>query len=182
MVRPIWLVNGLGGEYKMKIALYCRVSRADLNLENQLLPLKKRAESEGWEYQIFTEKESSRNTRPVKEELKRLLRNREFDGVCVYALDRWCRSVSEFASELEEFNKRKIGFYSIREGFSFDSAIGTAMAQFMMVFAQLERDLIRERTLAGLDRARAKGIKLGRPWHKTKGQQNSGEVNPLSPK
>ncbi len=147
----------------MNIALYCRVSRADLNLENQLLPLKRRAESERWTYEVFTEKESSRNTRPVKEDLKRRLRNREFEGVCVYALDRWCRSVSEFAQELEEFNKRKIGFYTVREGFSFDSAIGTAMAQLVMVFAQLERDLIRERTMAGLDRARAQGKKLGRP-------------------
>ena len=147
----------------MKVAIYARISRQDLNLENQLNPLKRRAENERWEYAIFTETESTRNTRPIKEEVLRLLRNREFDGVCVYALDRWCRSVSEFSLELEEFEKRKIGFYSIREGFSFDNAMGRAMAQLAMVFAQLERDLIRERTMAGLDRARAWGKKLGRP-------------------
>lgn len=146
-----------------KIAIYCRVSRADLNLENQLIPLKKRAESEGWESQIFTERESTRNRRPVKEELMAALRRRDFDGVMVYSLDRWCRSVPEFAVELEEFQRRGIAFYSQREGFSFDTAIGTAMAQMAMIFAQLERGLIRERTLAGLARARAEGKKLGRP-------------------
>lgn len=150
----------------MKIALYCRVSRSDLNLENQLIPLERRAKSEGWEYTLFTEKESTRNTRPIKEDLIRQLRNREFEGVAVYSLDRWCRSVSEFAQELEEFRNRKIGFYSIREGFAFDTAMGQAMAQMAMVFAQLERELIRERTLLGLDRARAQGKKLGRPRKK----------------
>jgi DNA invertase Pin-like site-specific DNA recombinase len=147
----------------MKVAIYCRVSRKDLNLENQLTPCERRAKSEGWDYQIYTEKESSRNTRPVKEELLKQLRNREFDGVLVYSLDRWCRSVSEFAFELDEFRKRKIGFYSLREGFAFDTAMGQAMAQMAMVFAQLERELIRERTLAGLETARNLGKKLGRP-------------------
>ena len=150
----------------MKIAIYCRVSRADLNLENQKLPLERRAKSEGWDYQFFEETESTRKTRPVKEDLMARLRRREFDGVLVYSLDRWCRSVSEFALELDEFNNRKIAFYSQREGFSFDTAIGRAMATMAMTFAQLERDLIRERTLAGLDRARARGQKLGRPWPK----------------
>ena len=146
----------------MKVAIYCRVSRNDLNLDNQLNPLKKRCEAESWEYEIFTEKESSRNTRPIKEELLKKLRNREFDAVIVYALDRWCRSVSEFALELDEFNNRKIGFYSLREGFNFDSAIGRAMATMAMTFAQLERDLIRERTMAGLDRATSLGKIKGR--------------------
>ena len=94
----------------MKVAIYARVSRNDLNLDNQIIPLKRRADNEQWEYILFTEKESTRNTRPVKEEILKLLRNKELDGVCVYALDRWCRSVSEFALELEEFERRKIGF------------------------------------------------------------------------
>lgn len=148
----------------MKIIIYARVSRSDLDLENQLRPLKKRAEAEGWDYTIFSEKESTRKSRPIKEEVLKLLRNKEYNGVCVYSLDRWCRSVSEFALELDEFNTRNILFYSIREGFSFDTAIGRAMATMAMTFAQLERDLIRERTLAGLDRARAWGKKLGRPF------------------
>ena len=152
----------------MRVALYARVSRDDLNLENQVMPLRKWAENQpGVEaIELFTEKESSRNTRPVKEELLKKLRLHEFDGVAVYALDRWCRSVSEFAFELEEFEKRGLKFYSLREGFAFDTAMGKAMAQMAMVFAQLERDLIRERTLAGLKRARAQGKVLGRPRKK----------------
>lgn len=151
---------------EMKIILYARVSRRDLNLENQLIPLRKRAQRDGWETQEFVEKESTRNTRPVKEEVLRKLRNKEFDGVCVSSFDRWCRSVSEFALEIEEFKNRGIAFYSLREGFAFDTAMGHAMATVVMAFAQLERDLIRERTLAGLDRARAEGKTLGRPRKK----------------
>ena len=147
----------------MKVALYARVSRADLNLENQLGPLRKRAIAEGWEAEEITEKESTRNTRPIKEDLIKRLRSKELQGVAVYSLDRWCRSVPEFAQELEEFEKRGIAFYSLREGFNFDTAMGKAMAYLAMVFAQLERDLIRERTMAGLARARAQGKVLGRP-------------------
>jgi len=147
---------------KLRIAIYARVSRADLNLENQLEPLRRRALAENWQYEIFTEQESTRHTRPIKEVILKKLRNKELDGVCVYALDRWCRSVSEFAGELEEFNRRNIKFYSLREGFAFDTAMGMAMAQMAMVFAQLERDLIRERTHQGLKSANAKGKILGR--------------------
>ena len=171
----------------MKVAIYCRVSRKDLNLENQLTPCERRAKSEGWDYQIYTEKESSRNTRPVKEELLKQLRNRVFEGVLVYSLDRWCRSVSEFAFELDEFRKRKIGFYSLREGFAFDTAMGQAMAQMAMVFAQLERDLIRERTIAGLITATAKGkikgrhpIGCGCGWSSQDGKIiHNGKVKPI---
>jgi len=173
-------------ERKIKIAIYARVSRWDSNIDNQLGPLKKRAIAEDWETTIFTEQESTRKTRPVKEELLKKLRNKEFDGVIVYSLDRWCRSVSEFAMELEEFKNRKIAFYSLREGFSFDTAIGQAMATMAMVFAQLERDLIRERTLAGLERAKAWGkiggrhpVGCGCGLVTSKGVKHDGPIKPV---
>lgn len=148
----------------MKFALYARVSRTDLNLDNQLIKLEEYAKRMGWQYELFTEKESTRNTRPVKEDLKARLFRKEFDGVVVAALDRWARSVSEFALELHDFQDRNIAFISLREGFDITTSMGRAMAQLTAVFAELDRELIRERTLAGLARAKAQGKKLGRPF------------------
>ena len=150
-------------DLKPKIAVYMRVSQRELHLENQRDSLERRVAAEDWDVTWFEETESTRNTRPVKEEILRKLRTRELTGVLVYSIDRWSRSVKEFALELDEFKRRGVEFYSIREAFSPDTAMGTAMMLCASVFAQLERDLIRERTLAGLDRARRQGKHLGRP-------------------
>ena len=78
---------------KMKVALYSRVSTLEQNPQMQRKALVNKAETEGWEYEYFEEKESTRKTRPVKYALyQRLLRN-EFDGVCVWKIDRWAREV-----------------------------------------------------------------------------------------
>ena len=141
----------------IKVALYVRMNRSD-SLADQAGPMWKRAAAQGWDAKLFVEKEST--TRPVKEELLKRLKNREFDGVCVYALDRWARSVGEIALEFEEFKERGITFHSIREGFNFDAATG--LANMAKVFRQLERDLNKERTFLGLATARASGRILGR--------------------
>jgi len=148
-----------------KVACYSRVSSALQTTENKVLVLKEwSARNCEGEPRFFEESESTWNTRPVKESIIGLMRSGEINTIVVVALDRWCRSTSEFARELGEFKAKGIGFYSLREGFNFDSAMGVAMAQITMVFAQLERDLIRERTIAGLKRARAQGKTLGRPF------------------
>ena len=141
----------------MRVALYVRTDGSDI-LADQAGPMWKRSAAQGWDAKLFVEKEST--TRPVREELLKRLRNREFDGVCVYALDRWARSVEEYSSELEDFKGRGITFHSIREGFNFDAATG--LANMAKVFRQLERDLNKERTFLGLAMARAKGKICGR--------------------
>jgi len=67
----------------MKVALYVRVSTKDQNLKMQRYALIDKAEREGWDYEIFEEKESTRKTRPVKYALYQRLLNKDFEGVCV---------------------------------------------------------------------------------------------------
>jgi len=148
---------------KLKIALYCRVSTKEQNLENQKLKLVDFAEKSGWEYEIFEEKESTRKTRPIKYNLLQALRRREYDGVCVLKLDRWARSTVELMNEVTELFEKNILFFSIRENIDFSTSAGKLQFSIFSAFAQFERDLIRERTLDGLARARAEGKKLGRP-------------------
>jgi DNA invertase Pin-like site-specific DNA recombinase len=146
-----------------KIALYTRVSTTEQTNLNQKLKLESYAKAQGWNYEIFQETESSRNTRPVKAELLQKLRRKEYSGVLVYKLDRWARSSSELILEINELVSRGIGFYSLTENLDFGTATGKLMFNLLSAFAEFERDLIRERTMDGLERAKKQGKRLGRP-------------------
>lgn len=147
----------------MKVAIYLRVSREDLNIDNQKIPLIRRAEQEGWEYEVFEERESTRNRRPIQYELYRRALNREFNAIMVYRFDRWARSAVELITHLDDFRAKGVQFISYSENIDPNTSYGRAFFGFIAVMAEFERELIRERTLAGLDRARAWGKKLGRP-------------------
>ncbi len=148
----------------MKVAIYLRVSRTDQILDNQKLPLVKYCESKGYEYEIFEEKESTRKTRPVQWELYNKLLRKEFDGLVIYKFDRWARSSKELINHIEALMEAGIFVFSYSEALDLNTSMGRAMFTVMSAFAQLERDIIRERTLAGLARAKAQGKKLGRPF------------------
>jgi len=90
-----------------KIALYCRVSTEDQTCENQKLRLVDFAKRQEWNYELFEEVESSRKTRPIKTALMNKLRIKEFDGVCVWKLDRWGRSSQELVLEIEEMYEKR---------------------------------------------------------------------------
>lgn len=151
----------------MKVAIYVRVSKTDQHLDNQILPLKHYCERMSWDYELFQEKESTRNRRPVQYDLYNRLLRKEFDGLVIYKFDRWARSTKELIEHMEELIRKKIKVYSYTENLDLDSSMGKAMLTIISAFAQLERDIIRERTMAGLDRARALGKRLGRPPKKT---------------
>lgn len=147
----------------MKVAIYIRVSRIDLNPENQKLQLVEHAKVKGWEYQVFEETESTRKTRPIKEYVLQAVREGKFDGILVYKIDRWARSLQELIMNIDELKNRNKYFIVLTQPIDTSSSSGMLMMQLLGAFAEFERELIRERTIAGLDRARAKGIKLGRP-------------------
>lgn len=146
-----------------RIAIYVRVSRQDQNLENQKLPLIQYAERMNWAYEVFEEKESTRKSRPVQWELYNRLLKKEFDGLLIAKFDRWARSTKELVEHMENLIAKGLIIVSYGENIDLSSSMGRAMLTIISAFAQLERDIIRERTMAGLDRARAQGKKLGRP-------------------
>lgn len=167
----------------MKVAIYARVSRTDQFLDNQISPLKEYCNKMGWEYEVFQEKESTRKTRPVQWGLYNRLLRKEFDGLVIYRFDRWARSLKELVEHVEKLIEKKVMVYSYSENIDLGSSMGKAMFHIIAAMAQLERDIIRERTLAGLARARAQGKKLGRPRKKRKyelkeeGERSTGGVN-----
>jgi DNA invertase Pin-like site-specific DNA recombinase len=146
----------------MRVAIYYRTSKRDQHPEMQKLKLLEYANKMGYEYELFEERESTRKTRPVKEEVLKRLRQRDFDGVLIYKLDRWARSLPELVLEVQELIDKQISFISINDAIDLTTATGRLYFHILSAFAQFERDLIRERTLDGLDRARADGKICGR--------------------
>lgn len=152
----------------MKVAIYVRVSRIDLNPENQLIELEKFAKAMNWEYKIFEELESTRKTRPVKKEVFDRACRREFDCILIYKLDRWARSLQELINDFTILQNNNVEFRSLGENITVNKdPRNMLMIHMLGAFAEFERAMIRERTMMGLARARAEGRIGGRPRKKT---------------
>ena len=147
------------------VALYCRVSLSNgsQTTENQKIRLIEYAEKNNLSYGIYEESESTRKTRPIKQALLEKLRNHGYDAVIVYKLDRWARSSTELILDTKELLDKGIGFISISDNLDFTSAAGKLHFQILSAFAEFERELIRERTIEGLRRAKLQGKNAGRP-------------------
>ncbi|MED0737853.1 recombinase family protein [Aneurinibacillus thermoaerophilus] len=140
----------------MKIG-YARVSTADQSLDLQLDALRKNGCEE-----IFTEKMSgAKDNRPeLANALKAL---RPGDTFVVYKLDRLARSTKKLLEVTEQLKEKQVEFISIKDNIDTNTATGRLMFGMLAVLAEFERDIIRERTLAGLEAARARGRNGGRP-------------------
>jgi DNA invertase Pin-like site-specific DNA recombinase len=147
----------------MKVAIYCRVSTSEQTTENQKIRLTEYSNRQGWEYEVIEEVESSRKTRPKKQELLKRLRMKEFDTLLVWKLDRWARSSYELLGEIQELYNKGVTFISLNDNIDLSTSAGKLQFQILSAFAEFERNLIRERTLEGLNRAKSQGKQLGRP-------------------
>lgn len=145
----------------MKYALYSRVSMVDQHPDRQRVGLKEYAKRMGWEYDYYEEKMSTRKTRPIKEELFRKLCNKEYEGVVVWKLFRWARTLQEAIRDVNTlvFDKN-VKFISVGDNIDLSNATGRLYFHILCAFGQFERDLISERTREGLA---ATKNKLGRP-------------------
>src|SRR5881296_3026424 len=148
-----------------RAGLYARVSTQD----QQTIPMQTRALREyatrrGWTIALqVKEIGSGAAQRERREKLLEAARRREIDGVLVWRLDRWGRSVTDLLATLQELEHLGVGFVSLTEALDLTTPAGRAMAGLLAVFAEFERDILRERVLAGLAHARQNGQRLGRP-------------------
>jgi DNA invertase Pin-like site-specific DNA recombinase len=148
-----------------RAALYARVSTND----QQTLPMQSRAMREyaarrGWAIAVNArEVGSGAAKREAREKLLEAARRRDVDVVLVWRLDRWGRSVTDLLATLQELEHLGVGFVSLTEALDLTTPAGRAMAGLLAIFAEFEREILRERTKAGLAHARANGKRLGRP-------------------
>ena len=152
----------------LQAAIYARVSTQDQNCEMQVRELREYAERRGWviagEY-VDTGWSGAKASRP---ELDRLMRDaglRRFDAVLVYKLDRFGRSVRNCLDGIEALSAHGVRFLAVSQSIDTDESNPTArlLLHILASVAEFERELIRERTLAGVRQAQAKGKVIGRP-------------------
>lgn len=149
----------------MRVGIYTRVSTHDQQtLPLQLEDLREYAAKRGWSVSLeIAEVGSGAKTRPRREELLKAVRRREIDAVLVWRLDRWGRSLADLIVTLKELSDLGIGFISLGEALDLTTPSGRAMAGMLAVFAEFEREIMRERVKAGIANAKANGKCHGRP-------------------
>lgn len=135
---------------------YARVSTLDQSTKLQLASFQKHGVQK-----IFQEKQSAIKKRPVLENLlSKVLK--PGDVLCVYKIDRLARSMSHFVRIFEQLKAKNVGFRSLTESIETQTPQGRMFLQLLGVFAEFERELIRERCLAGQIAARARGQTWGK--------------------
>jgi putative DNA-invertase from lambdoid prophage Rac len=153
------------GPKMLRAGLYARVSTIDqqtLSMQNRAM--REYAARRGWTIALqVREVGSGAVKREAREKLVEAARRQEIDVVLVWRLDRWGRSVTDLLATLQELEHLGVGFVSLTEALDLTTPAGRAMAGMLAIFAEFEREILRERTKAGLAHARANGIRLGRP-------------------
>jgi putative DNA-invertase from lambdoid prophage Rac len=148
-----------------RVGLYARVSTHDQQtLPLQLSAMGEHAEHRGWTVAMTVEDVGSGvRERPGREDLMRAARRRELDLILVWRLDRWGRSLVDLVTTLQELTALQVGFVSLGEALDLTTPSGRALAGMLAVFAEFERDILRDRVKAGIAQARKEGRPHGRP-------------------
>jgi len=150
---------------KIRVALYSRVSTEVQNTDGQEAEMKEYAKNRGWEVtKIYRDKMSgAKSSRPELDELMADAKKGKFSCAAVWKFDRFARSVSHLLQALETFMTLGIEFVSISEQVDTSTPTGKMVFTVLGAVAELERSLIAERVRMGLQNARKKGKRLGRP-------------------
>lgn len=151
-----------------RVAIYARVSTKnhgqDVALQTRDLP--QFAQARGWtivgEY-VDAGVSGTKDSRPELNRLMADAKQRKFDIVLVWKLDRFGRSLRHLVNALAEFQSLNIAFVSYSDNLDLTTASGRLMFHVVSAMAEFERALISERVRAGLRNARAKGKRIGRP-------------------
>ena len=152
----------------MRCGIYARVSTLDKgqDTEVQLKDLRSYAQARGWiiadEY-VDKGQSGAKDRRPELDRLLKDARKRKIDLILCWRLDRLGRSLKHLILTLDELQSLGVGFVSYNENLDLTTSTGHLMFQLLGAFAEFERNLIQERVRAGLNHAKAKGVKLGRP-------------------
>jgi len=151
-----------------RVAIYARVSTTQQTVQNQLDALREVASRSGYSIveEFVDEGISGAKGRVDRPALDRMLRDcakRRFDMVMVWDISRLGRSLQNLIEVMNELQSLKVDLFFVQQGMDTSTASGRMMFSVFGALGEYERELIRERTLLGQQRARAQGVKFGRP-------------------
>jgi DNA invertase Pin-like site-specific DNA recombinase len=151
-----------------KVAVYARVSTDKQTCDNQLIELRAVAERCGYTIvQEFVDSGISgakgRADRPALDAMMKASNQRKFDMILVWSIDRLGRSLQNLVELLNDLETMKVDLMFLQQGMDTSTSSGRMMFSIFGALAEFERNLIRERVVAGQNRAKARGVKMGRP-------------------
>jgi len=148
------------------VALYARTSTHDQNPGMQVEELRRVAGQRGW--QVFGEyvdagHSGAKDRRPELDRMMGDVHRGKVEMVLVWKFDRFARSVRHLVSALDDFRARNVDFVSVTDGIDTSTPVGRFTFHVVGAVAELEREMIRERTRCGIAAARRRGSRIGRP-------------------
>lgn len=138
---------------KKRVSIYARVSTQDQNLEMQLDELKEFAGYRDWEVvSVYEDKATGTNTkRPEFQAMLEAARQRKFDVLLVWKLDRFARSMKDLVTHLQELDELGVSFVSLKDnGIDMSTATGKLFTHILSAFSEFEASIIRERVRSGV--------------------------------
>jgi DNA invertase Pin-like site-specific DNA recombinase len=161
----LFLHRGQNGDYMTtttRAAIYARVSTSDQTCENQLLELRRYCEARGWTGTEFVDTgvSGAKDRRPALDALLKDAKRRRFDVLVCWRLDRLGRNLGHLVTLLEDLHSVGVAFVSLGEGIDCTTPAGKLQLHILAALAEFKRERIRERVIAGLQRAKAEGKRL----------------------
>ena len=153
---------------RMRVAIYVRVSTKKQSVGMQLADLMGVAEKAGWDIVATYQDEGfsgskSQDERPALKQATQAAVRHEYDLLAVWSIDRLARSTADLVGVMGDLQASKVDLYSHKQAIDTSTPSGRMMWQLLGVFAEFEREMIRDRVIAGIERAKSRGIRLGRP-------------------
>ncbi|HLX30767.1 MAG TPA: recombinase family protein [Casimicrobiaceae bacterium] len=151
-----------------RVAIYARVSTDKQTCDNQLRELREVVEHKGWEVAgEYVDRGVSgakgRDQRPQFDRLLKAATRGQLDVIAAWSTDRLGRSLHDLVGFLEEIRSHGVDLYLHQQAIDTTGPYGKLIFHISGTFAEFERELIKQRVQAGVDRARAQGKRLGRP-------------------
>jgi DNA invertase Pin-like site-specific DNA recombinase len=148
-----------------RAALYARVSTTEQTPENQLAALRAFATARGWHAVEYVDRgiSGAKERRPALDAMLAAVRSRKLDVVACVKLDRLARSTRHLVTLAGELDALRVDLVALDQAIDTTTPAGRLLFHVLAAIAEFERDLIRDRVMAGLRRARADGRHLGRP-------------------
>ena len=150
----------------MKAAVYLRVSTSEQTTLNQELELKSYCKREGFDiFEIYKDEgiSGAKTSRPALDKMLKDMREKKFEAIIVWKFDRLGRSTKHLLQVLEEMKNKDVRLIATSQNIDTGTPMGKFFFTIMAGFAEMERELIRERILLGLQRRKTQGKPLGRP-------------------
>jgi|SRR5215467_4891473 len=149
----------------MRVAIYARVSTQQQENDMQLTPLREFVQRMGWESVEYLEKASSIKKRPVFDQLLTDARERKFDTILVWKIDRFARSMKQFIDTVLMLDQVGVSVRSLTQNICSEQKdpMGRFVIQLFALLSELELSILKERVRAGVAEAQRKGVHCGRP-------------------